>query len=87
MNLMSVDSGGRRCSVQWSSLVTFGENGLTLFCPLTFSIVVPGLENTKSEIKTSFFPGARKKQKNLKAAVVVLFYPILFHLVPPQPMQ
>lgn len=36
VDLLSADSGESRCSVQCSSLVTFGENGLTLFCSTCF---------------------------------------------------
>lgn len=35
-DLPSVYNGGSRCSVQWSSLVTFRENGLTSFCSTDF---------------------------------------------------
>lgn len=81
---LSADNGGSRCSAQCFSLVTFGENGLTFFFPLTFSTVLPGLEEAIHEIPNFFLPWAREKQEGLNAAVIVLSHPILFHLVSPQ---
>lgn len=62
----------------WGKWVDF------FFSPLTFSTVLPGLEKGIHEIPNSFLPWAREKQEGLNAAVTVLFYAILFHLISPR---